>query len=987
MEHSSCSHPLPHGRDASPRLSARPSYRPPSPSLTASTPSYHVLTPQTRRLQLRNARFNGLSLSTRRLSPLLGLVPCPIESFNRPQDSDNSPLSAEKRSLYGESIPPSPVNILQEIQNSARKKAISPTSSFGMMFEDQQSIDENSKPIDDEDLSWYDERSNECSPIIRRRGSFTTGLRESSLNQRSLPPPNSLSAKQTVQKSGAHSSLHSDNVEQSRHIEHLESQLVSAQAKIDSLTSPKTSKMRSVKLRSLAVENRNLRAEIVGWASKAEEMIQNERLRYADSEVEMKLRLQALEEDVEIKDARIAEFEWELESMRTQVKDAEGLEEANATLEKKIDMLSSLLVSSPDKHEPAASPTKCLAPFSPSRRTRRPASILSRESSSPTGKRLSLASVSEAAFWESRSRSASIVESPEDPSSQENHNERAQIPTPDGGMISPDSSKRLSYSDSTDEHTNWTSLGTRTGPSSSRPTSFMSTSSTGAPAWGVPMLPDGDSGFNNRQRRMRKFPSGTSTLKPLILPVATTGHVQSLPASASTYPSIESVAYRDISNSSCIEPNASFLSVLADSSHHPTPTVLSRRRSAKSEREKTLNALEGKTRPVGRERKEIDPETCIASVSPSEGQSQFSSSHHGYTSSPRSLQKELELAEVEQAHLNALGISASNAVDDNLTSETSRLSTNNTPINHARRATLPGTCSTSSQNNEVKTPSTPKASNPAADHPRSLFTRVTDIIVQTKQDPFVLARRILANAWTLGSASMGGMGWWLIGPLHHHQRNHALEGSSNADPYHSTDGSREARHRGHSNWQHFSAEVRNGRVVDTELLRENGSSLVAPSKPRSRDMRDDNNAALPFLSRSPRGEPHLFPCDECVEPSSKRTFRIWFQFSLAVVLAVGLAVKHGPGVLLADPPDGEAAPFCPRDPSKKIDDEQGERRRRRHERIASQSNEYGTFDYSAGIADKSKLPTRLLNNRNGTESGYGSIAFAETLGPADFEAG
>ena len=860
-------------------------------------------------------------------------------------------------------------------------------------------MDENSKPLDDEEISWYDERSNECSPSIPHPSSFAMGLREGSVNQKGQPLLKSPLAKQTTSRSMTRLGLRSDNVDQSRYIEHLESQLVSAQAKIDTLMSPKTNKMRSAKLRSLTVENHNLRTESSGWAKKAEEMVQQEKLRYADLKVEIKSRLQALEEDLEVKDARIAHFEWELESMRAQVKDAEGLEEANANLEKKIDMLSSMLVNSPDKlesHSVATSPSKCLAQFSPSKRTPRPISMLSRVSSSPPSTRLSLASVSETAFWDSKSRSTSIIEAPEDLSPLGNQDEQAQSEMSDGGMISPDPSKRFSYSGSYYDHRNSTSYGSQTGPSSSRPTSFMSTSSMGAPSWGVPMLPDGEYRFSNRQRRMRKFPSGSSTLKPLILPVATTANVQSLPASASIYPSIDTIAKQDVSDSSSTDPNMSFMSGLFDTSQNSTSAVSSWQRSAKSIREHTLNALEGKHKDVGGEGKEFDEETCVASGSSPETESVFSRSHDCRRVRPKSLQKELEQAEVEQAHLNALGISAPDAMGNDLMSGVSRSSSCQYPMHLRQPNSTPRASPKFNSSSELNPPSTLKTSkpsffNPTPDNPQSLFARITGLVTQTKQDPSVLARRILVNAWKLGSASMGGMGWWLIGPLHHHQRYHAPESSSDTDSHHLADGSLKTRPRSNGNWQHFSTEIRDGRVVDSGPAREYGGTWVTPPRLHSHDEPDKNNAVPPFLPGSSRGEPHLFPCDECVEPSSRRTLRMWFQFSLTVVLAVGLAVKYGPGVLLADLSDSGHTAICSHVVRERMDEQQQQQQqqqqqKRRYQRIPSQSNEYDTIKLGAAVADKSKVPSNLLDSRESADSGYGSVAFAEVLGPADFEA-
>ena len=993
MEHSSHTHPLPHGQHQEPRLLAQPSHALPLQGLSASTPQtspYQGLAAHSRRLQLRNVHFTASSLSPRRISPLLGLAPGPIESFGRLQDSEDSPLSAEKRSLYGETLPPNPVNILQEIQNSARRKVSLPKPGFGAIFQDQESMDENTKPLDDSEMSWYEERSNECTPSAPRATSPTI-LREASLNQRVQPPLNFPLTKQTNGRARAQSTMSSHGVEQNRYIEHLESQLASAQARIETLTSPKTIKLRSVKLRSLTVENRNLQRENSEWAKRTEEMVQQERKRYASLEGAMNSRLQAMEEDMEIKDARIAEFEWELETMRAQVKEAEGLEEANANLEKKIDMLSDLLVNSPNRPESrsaATSPIKTSTQFSPSKRDKRPMSVLARASSSPNGARLSLASVSETAFWDSRSRSTSIVETPEDSSLLEDPDEQVQSPISESDHIFPDSSKRFSDSGSYDDRGNSTSFGTRTGPSSSRPTSFMSSSSMGVPSWGVPLQHDSESKISNRQRKMRKFPSGSNTLKPLILPVASTGNVPSLPASAPIYPSIEAVAQRDVSDGSSIDPTTSFLTRLVDSSPYSTPTVPSRQRSTTSVREQTLNALEGKRRNASAEMGSFDGETCVASGSSPEAESVFADSRRRRRSKPESLQKELEQADTEHARLNGLGISASEAFEESRVPLTSRSFDSQDPTYLPQRNATPRARPRSIESNDPITPPTLKARNTTLfnttpDHPQSLFARVTNLVTQTKQDPFVLARRILTNAWTLGSASMGGMGWWLIGPLHHHQRCRSLECRNKPESHSIPDGSSRRGACGNVHWQHFSAEIRNGRVVDLGPSGECERTSKTPKHPLAHD-ECKSNTIPPFVPGNSRVEPHLFPCDECVEPSSRRTLRMWFQFSLTVVLAVGLAVKHGPGVLLADLSEDGHTAICPRTASGR---EQQEQQQRRQERMSLQQDEDDTIRLDTGVGAEDELSSTLVDSRDGADSAYGSIAFAETLGPADFEAG
>ena len=852
-------------------------------------------------------------------------------------------------------------------------------------------MDENSKDLDD-GTSWYNERSNESSPSKARPSSVAMGLREGSLNQKSQPPLNSPLARQTMAKTMAPMHVRSDSVEQSRYIEHLESQLVSAQAKIDTLTSPKTNKVRSAKLRSLTVENRNLRNENSGWAKRAEEMVQEERSRCTGLEMELKARLEALEDNMEIKDARIGEFEWELESMRVQVRDAEGLEAANVVLEKKIDMLSNLLVHSPNKLDTSptklesrsttTSPNKFSGQFSPSRRTPRPRSMMPKMPASP-GARLSLASVSETAFWDSRSRSASIVATPEGSSPFGSNDEQPRSPISDDGMMSPDSSKRFSSFGSLDDRSNSTSY--RTGAmSSSRPTSFMSTSSLGAPCWGVPNLPDGEARLSNRQRKMRRFPSGSNTLKPLILPTAT--GAPSLPVSAPIYPSIETVAKRDISNSSSIDPTTSFLTRLIDSSPYSTPTVAGRQRSTTWVQKQTLERLEGKHRNISAEMKEInDPESNRAT---STGSSLdfgdiSSGSQRRRRSRPKSLSKELEQAEIEQAHLNALGISAPDTFEDGLmpASRTSFRSQLPSDLQQEQCDATPRARPNSIYHNAPTTSPNLQARHRSSilvktspDQNQGLLSRLTELVAQTKQDPFILARRLLANAWTLGSSSVGGMGWWLIGPLHHHQRHRTLLVGSDAD--HAIDYRSSAKDS--AKWQHFSAEIRNGRLVDGPT-RDYGGTCMTPHHTQH----GERNVSPPFVPGG-RGEPHLFPCDECVEPSSRRTLRLWFQFSLTVVLAVGMAVTYGPGVLLAELVEGGHTVTCPRAGSERIQQQQrpDEREVEREER--GEEDETIRIGSAAG---KSRASPSVAESRDGADSGYGSIAFVEPLGPADFEAG
>ena len=132
-----------------------------------------------------------------------------------------------------------------------------------------------------------------------------------------------------------------------------------------------------------------------------------------------------------------------------------------------------------------------------------------------------------------------------------------------------------------------------------------------------------------------------------------------------------------------------------------------------------------------------------------------------------------------------------------------------------------------------------------------------------------------------------------------------------------------------------------------------------------------------------RSQPHLFPCDDCVEPSSKRTIRVWFQFTLTVVLAVGLAVKYGPGLLLAELSENGHTVECPR-PGKndaQLDQEHQDDCSPLHD------DEDETVKFDAVVATRNMMPFSPADTSHEAKSSYGNIAFAEVLRPADFEAG
>lgn len=927
----------------------------------STTRRQDALSHQSRRLQLRNAGFaKAPLLPSRRISPMFGS--CQSDPFTKSTNNENSPSSIDKRTLYGEDMPPSPINILQEIHNSTKRKRQVARPGLSNIFQDHTATESSGGASG---TSWYNEQSHNCSPV-----SFNTSpanmmkLREGSLNQKTPPPLSSPLAKHVKSRNLNRLNLRSTSFEASKYIEHLESQLTALNAKLDSLVSPSTNKARAAKLRSLTVENRSLRHELADWEKNFTERVKegvNERL---GQDAGLKAQVEALEDDGDIKDMKIKELEFEVETLRLKAKDTEALEITNINLEKRIDALTSLLVQSPTKLEfgsAASSPGK----VDPQKRIPRPRSMIPRIPSSPGGVRLSLNAVSEPSFWQGRGlrSNSSISEAPEE--SANYNNECSQ------GSPGPASSDQPRTANSP-ELDSVTSPSSHSVPSSSsRPTSFHSSSSSGQTSWGATER-DLTAKSANRQRRMRRFPSGSCSLKPLILPSA--GGTPSIPVSPPVHAPSDA-ARRDFSNFS-LDPTTAFLSHHELSSPISTPTQPGRRASATWAQEQALKALEGRSvYPVDESDGPLlhSPSNTLEEKLSAALRAASDEERHR-KSRPKSLEEELK-----QAFLDGKDTGFSGSFVDGLIpveEETVHTASPSGKSPGEFESILIGIDSRSPPPNlsrsqlrqrrvhdeEDVTPKPPKKPTLINSPPKALpstalvkrsasglFGCLTEMIAQAKQDPTVLAKRLLFNAWSLGSARFGGVGWWLLGlVLGPRSRERDLK----AD----VETGEESRLERRFDWRPYEARASRRRTAECFLRRE---GTVGPLEPKQ--------GTFGHQDTNPELEPHVFPCSDCVEPSSRRTLRLWFQFSLTIVLAVGIAIKHGPGALLVEQGSRPPPPLQAPDPLIN---------RTTRAVQAVLDREHGKEGSPVGLGERRQQRGQIVDR---------PIAFAQILGPADFE--
>ncbi|KAL8835838.1 MAG: hypothetical protein Q9170_003161 [Blastenia crenularia] len=859
-----------------------------APSSERTSPSQ-----QSRRLQLRNAGFRGQTLPIRRISPILSSSILSPESYSRVVSHEKSPHNLDKRQLYGEDLPPNPVNILQELHDSARRKRNPPRRSIGEIFQDGTAT---ATGDGDCGLSWYSETGNNNSPLQLRSNSATmTGLREVSSNSQTPPSLSSPLTKQARARKGNRVNQRSTSAEAAKYIEHLESQLVAVNTKLDSLMSPTAHKTRAAKLRALTSEARFLRQQVSDWEQKFDERVKNERIQLAEMEISLTSRLQSLEDEVEAKDGRVKDMEWEISNLKSRVKDAEGLEVVNADLERRIDLLTNLLVQSPTKLD-LSSATSSPSKPEPHRRITRPRSMMPRIPPSPGSLRLSLNITSDMQFR--RSRRSFTSTSSGSPSSDVPIAlalEHEQLQATGGLQESKESTESGSGNSSF-----------RSPPSSSsRPTSLYSNSSFGAYSWGLPLPPDMEAQFKagNKQRRMRRFPPGAATLKPLLLPTAT--GTPSLPTSPPVRDTFGTMPQRGFSETS-MDPTVAFLSKCDFTSPVATPTQSGRRHSSPYVQTEALCALEGRS-SMSMDRDDSQSILSPRSISeePLETVEEESSDDKlSKRERPRSLGEELE----------EVGMLFRDSFDDGLIPHSDGGSDQNGPTKVSQRGidtSQPCTpvlgVNIMTSGRSLSTPGTrrapPKLASPLLDSngltaittspAYGLMSRLKNLMLRTKQGPPRLAHRLIHNAWAIGIAKLGGLGWWLLGLVYRHRsrkkkRVADVETTVEEVPFHG------------SNWHHSPPETEAVKASRSpgEGLYHVGNYPVRETPAGSRALNQHHSRHEP--SSVSGHESHFIPCSECKEPSSRRSFRLWLRFSLAIVLAVGIAIKDGPGALLEE---------------------------------------------------------------------------------------
>ncbi|KAF1825542.1 uncharacterized protein K489DRAFT_408183 [Dissoconium aciculare CBS 342.82] len=161
------------------------------------------------------------------------------------------------------------------------------------------------------------------------------------------PPPKSAARLRAVRaRAKINHPRRSISAEARKYVEHLEAELVAAQNQISAITSPSATREQSSRVRTLSAETKVLQEELAEWESQYEQRVREGVEQHVRAEAGLRSRIRTLERIAEEARSRADNLEMQLGSATLNL---EVIETANVRLEKRLEIMSSLLAASPVK--------------------------------------------------------------------------------------------------------------------------------------------------------------------------------------------------------------------------------------------------------------------------------------------------------------------------------------------------------------------------------------------------------------------------------------------------------------------------------------------------------------------------------------------------------------------------------------------------------------------------------------------------------------
>jgi hypothetical protein len=849
-----------------------------SPQLAADKP----FSLQNRRLRLRNSGFRGGRFPTQK-------VPDPLST--PASVSKSSPVGSEKENsrawspsgceLDAIGSVQSKANALQEIYDLSSHR---PPSAFGSPVTTlpQDSLGERNEgpyllpsPFEN-DLGTL----NPSPPLNKSYEFHTEPMMQPGDLSGGPPSPFVRTAGKCSRDCGSRPASY----ETTRYIEHLEAQLAASQSQLNSVQAL-PSKPQVLKLKSLYAELRALKQELAEWESKFEARVRRELVAISEADAKSRVRIRVLESRVEADLRRIKELEHERDIQAQKLRDTETLKSANRCLERRVDVLTELLAQSPMRLRQqqrslthghgALSPLRSHGPKLP-----RLKSVLASVATSPKGE--------------------SLFQSPVVPESEITNDENQPPDQPIQSRIDSRVNQQLLLPNSPESSV--ASISALTDSVSQElamsltPMSKPQRCSIISPSWispqrDLPSVTPPDAQEKTQNRHRRRFPSGRCTLKPLILPATTvTGSNHYSPASAHL-------------NSSVVQPlhsSPDFTGAFLDIEDYGASPNSPSGRHPGSQR-KTLDVIRGRSiydetfaELISGHENEIQTSISSPDDSPfcNPGQG-FAMDDHDYW--PQDYPDARALALFQSAHGSKIDSQAENAIPGE------PVGTVHSPGEYYRNEDqhyreregihLAKMESRSRTKSEVWAPKQVT---------RSGFRFLcSDRLRKLRVHIHALVRNVIANAWNSNLRSCSRLSWpmlgYLLGPQPMYTQNKCC-------PMTAPDG--------HC-WNFPSGEARRFR-----------SGCVLEKPPSSRVCRLElgtcpDSLDLRGASRIGSGWPDVFrifsgKAFSSLCTSFGRSLYMWAKFSFALVFAIGLALKHGPGFLLEEVPPLRVPDTTPR---------------------------------------------------------------------------
>ncbi|KAK0939404.1 hypothetical protein LTR29_009020 [Friedmanniomyces endolithicus] len=299
---------------------------------------------QTRRLQLRNAGFRAAAVPTRKVTPksvssgttnwssMSGLVSgSDAENFSPLGVRASSAVVVEKRRTSG-ALQESGSGFSTLTRPKKTRPRVSSVRAFGQMAGNY-------------DMVFAEDP---VSPPAASR--------------------NAIRAKSVRLRAKVNKTRRSMSGEAKDYIDHLEAELASAESQLQAINSPSVTRQQSSKLRTLNTETRQLQDELAEWEARYEQRVQEIVDEHVEIEASLRSELRKMEQDAEEAKYRIEELGIEVAEGRQNV---EAVEAANVNLERRLEIMSEILATSPSKIDLHAVPGT-------SRKHQRPKSMLPR---------------------------------------------------------------------------------------------------------------------------------------------------------------------------------------------------------------------------------------------------------------------------------------------------------------------------------------------------------------------------------------------------------------------------------------------------------------------------------------------------------------------------------------------------------------------------------------------------------------------------------